>query len=83
MKIEEIKELIINELKNIAPEMNFNELQPDEILREELDIDSMDWLNFLVAIHEKTGVDIPESDYEGLDTLEHISDYVYNASLRS
>lgn len=82
MTIEEIKDIMIRQLKYIAPEINFDEIRPDDNLREELDIDSIDWLNFLVAIDKETGVEIPEADYELLDTLEHTCQYIYNATPR-
>ncbi len=64
----EIKALVLRELGNIAPEAEFN-LDPDADLREQIDLDSMDLLNLMIAIHEATGVDIPEADYPKLATL--------------
>jgi acyl carrier protein len=49
-------------LGNIAPEADLGALPPDRDLRESLDIDSMDFLNFVISLHEKLGVDIPEAD---------------------
>jgi len=73
---EEIRKLIIDLLSGIAPEADFDMLADDCELREELDIDSMDFLNFITALHEATGVDIPEQDYAGLATLEDIVAYL-------
>lgn len=64
----EIKALVLRELGNIAPEAGLN-LDPDADLREQIDLDSMDLLNLMIAIHEATGVDIPEADYPKLATL--------------
>jgi acyl carrier protein len=52
------------------------ELQADRPLREQIDLDSMDWLNFLVALHERLQVEIPESDYARLATLDQTVDYL-------
>jgi acyl carrier protein len=50
-------------LATIAPEADLDDLAPDDDLQEALDLDSMDFLNFLIAIAQSTGVEIPESDY--------------------
>ena len=64
------KALIIEVLSNIAPETDFARLRADVELRDELDLDSMDLLNFVARLHERTGRDIPESDYPQLSTLD-------------
>lgn len=68
MSDDEIKALVLRELGNIAPEAG-TEIDPDADLREQVDLDSMDVLNLMIAIHEATGVDIPEADYPKLATL--------------
>jgi acyl carrier protein len=73
---DELRAAIVATLQGIAPELEAGELQPDRLLREQVDLDSMDWLNFLVAVHERFGVDIPEADYARLATLDAIVDYV-------
>ncbi len=72
----QIKEVILNALKQIAPVSAVNELQPDDNLREALDLDSFDHLNFLIDLNSKLGVDIPEKDYGKLNTLAGIMDYL-------
>jgi acyl carrier protein len=69
MNSDEIRAVVIAELSNIAPEMDVAAIMPDADLRETLDIDSMDFLNFIMALHKKLGVDIPERDYPKLFTL--------------
>ena len=66
----EAKSLIEDIIGGIAPEADFATLAGDEDLREALDLDSMDFLNFVVALHERTGIDIPEADYPRLRTLD-------------
>ncbi len=68
MNEDEIRALVLRELANIAPEADAN-LDPDVELREQIDLDSMDLLNLMIAIHEATGVEIPEADYPMLATL--------------
>jgi acyl carrier protein len=72
----EIKDAIFAGLRRIAPESDPRSLRPDQNLRETLDIDSFDFLSFLVGLHEKLGVEIPEADYGQLTTLEKMIGYL-------
>jgi acyl carrier protein len=65
----EARTLICDILRGIAPESDPEGLADDEDMREALDLDSMDFMNFVVALHERTGIDIPEADYPKLRTL--------------
>lgn len=76
MTEDEIRKLIFDTLGGIAPEADFDMLEDDEELREALDIDSMDFLNFITGLHEATGADIPEEDYAKLATLGDIVSYL-------
>jgi acyl carrier protein len=53
-----------------------SKIDPGESLRDQLDIDSMDFLNFLIALHDAVEVDIPESDYPRLSTLRSTVEYL-------
>jgi acyl carrier protein len=68
----EIRAAVLETLKSIAPEMDAGGLKPDQPLRRQVDLDSMDWLNVIAGLHEKLQVDIPESDYGRLGTLDAI-----------
>jgi len=57
-------------LGSIAPEADFSTVSGGEDLREALDLDSMGFLNFVIALHERTGIDIPEADYPKLRTID-------------
>jgi len=72
----EIRRVIIAELGNIAPETDAGTIDPKADIREALDIDSMDFLNFITALHEKLKVDIPETDYRELLTLDKAVAYL-------
>jgi acyl carrier protein len=72
----EIKALVVNELKRLAPEADADEIDSAIDLREQIDLDSMDMLNLMIAIHEATGVDIPETDYPQLTTLNDCAAYL-------
>ncbi len=70
MNREEIAGAIRFILGGIAPEVDLAQVRPDADLRDELDIDSMDFLRFVVGIHERLGVDVPEADYPRIRTLD-------------
>jgi len=63
-------------LATIAPEADLDDVGADEDLQEALDLDSMDFLNFLIAIAKSTGVEIPESDYHLVRTRAGCRDYL-------
>ena len=71
-----IRATVLRLLGEVAPEADLSLIKPDRRIRDQLDIDSMDALNFLIAVHEATGVDIPESDYPKLTTLDNIVAYL-------
>jgi acyl carrier protein len=68
--------LALEVLRSIAPEVEPGTIEPGRPLRQQVDLDSMDWLNFLVGLHERLGVNIPEADYAGLVTLDNVLDYL-------
>lgn len=76
MKANEIKKLVFQLLKQIAPDTEPSALQPDENIRETLDIDSFDSLQFLVSLNEKLGIEIPEQDYGKITTLKTLVNYI-------
>ena len=78
MTREEILTRIVSELQNVAPGCEPEHADPDADLREELDIDSMDFLNFIIALHKKLDIEIPESDYPKLSTLNNVVTYIEN-----
>ncbi len=63
-------------LRGIAPEVDLASIRGDADLRDELDIDSMDFLRFMVQLHERLGVDVPEADYPRVRTLDGCTAYV-------
>jgi acyl carrier protein len=71
-----IEEKVLGILAGLAPEMDVHTLKPDVRLRDQMDIDSMDFLNFLIAVDAELGVDIPEADYPKLATLNSIYSYL-------
>ena len=72
----DIRKVVQEELNNIAPEVDMASVEPAADLREAIDIDSMDFLNFITAIHHRLGIDIPEIDYPKLVTLDGAIEYL-------
>ncbi len=75
MKPEQLQQQVIASLTSIAPEIDPATIAADKPLRDQVDLDSADWLNFLVALKERTGIDIPDADVARLTTLRKLLDY--------
>ncbi len=72
----ELRSTVVTLLQRVAPEVDRAALDGKAPLRDQVDLDSMDFLNFLVSLHESLHVDIPESAYEKLSSLNDIVGYV-------
>jgi len=76
MTEDELKIIIADILKQIAPDTDPAKLLPDDNIREKLEIDSFDALQFIVALDEKLGVETPEQDYGKITTLNTLVSYI-------
>jgi acyl carrier protein len=72
----EIRETVFDALRRIAPEADPTQLSPTSKIRESLEIDSYDFLQFLIAINKRLGVEVPEADYGKLQTLDDLTNYL-------
>jgi acyl carrier protein len=72
----DIRAVALSTLKSIAPEVEEAELLADRPLRNQVDLDSMDWLNFLLGLHRQLKVEIPEADYAQLISLDDVVSYL-------
>ncbi|MFH0709765.1 MAG: phosphopantetheine-binding protein [Pseudomonadota bacterium] len=75
MNQEQIKSAIIEQILEIAPDIDEAQIIPDNNIQRSLEIDSFDFLKILTALSEILGVEVPESDYAKVDTLEHMVGY--------
>ena len=75
MNAREAETVLVEELRRIAPDIDITVIDRDGDLREQFDIDSMDFLNLVIGLHQRTGVDIPEADYPRLFTLAGMAEY--------
>jgi acyl carrier protein len=76
MNEDQIRATVLRLLGEVAPEADMAALKPDRRIRDQIDIDSMDALNFLIAIDAELGIDIPEADYPKMTTLDTIVAYL-------
>jgi acyl carrier protein len=72
----EIRALAADVLAGIAPEADLATVGDDEDLRAALDLDSMDFMNLVIGLHQRTGIDIPEADVPRLFTLRGLTAYL-------
>lgn len=72
----EIRNAVYAALGDIAPEVESGTLQGDRPIRDQVEIDSFDFLQLLIRLSESTGVEIPESDYDRVQTLDGLITYV-------
>jgi acyl carrier protein len=72
----EIRTAVLEALTSVAPEIDPGAVQAGAVLRQEFDLDSMDVLNFVIALHGRLGVAVPESDYPRLATLDGAVGYL-------
>lgn len=76
MTRDEIRTKVLSSLSQIAPEADLNRLKPSVRIRDQLDLDSMDFLNFLIALNKELNADVPERDYPKLVTLDGLLNYL-------
>jgi acyl carrier protein len=76
MTADQILAVIRDELSRLAPEVDFDTADPSRPIQQEFDIDSMDFLNFITALHARLGVNVPEADYSRVGTIASAQDYL-------
>jgi acyl carrier protein len=76
MEPAQLRAVALRALGDLAPEADLDHLAGDELIQEALDLDSFDFLRLVQALHDATGVDIPELDYPKVATLDGVVDYL-------
>lgn len=76
MTKDDIKKLVIDIIADIAPDEDTSGLKPDVRLRDQLQLDSMDFLDIVMELRKRHGIEVPEADYIHLATLESCADYL-------
>ncbi|HCJ11791.1 MAG: acyl carrier protein [Verrucomicrobia bacterium GWF2_51_19] len=76
MTKEAIQSLILDIISDIAPDEDISNVNPNVPLREQLDLDSMDFLDIVMELRKKHGIEVPESDYPQLASLHSCAEYL-------
>ena len=76
MTTQELQKDILRILGSIAPEADPSSIKPAVPFRDQLDLDSMDFLNFVIAMHKEFKVEIPEADYSKVASLQGCAEYI-------
>jgi acyl carrier protein len=76
MTPDQIRAAFLDELVRVAPDLDPDAVGEDDHLQEDLELDSMDFLNLVAALHKRLGIDIPEADYPHLATTRQAAEYL-------
>jgi acyl carrier protein len=72
----ELMDVVKRTLISVAPDLEGERFDPDQTFRDQFEIDSMDFLNFVIGLNKQTGLEIPEADYSQIQTLSGAADYL-------
>ncbi len=76
MTEDQVKQIVVDIIDEIAPDEETEGLKPDVALREQLDLDSMDFLDIVMELRKQHGIEVPEEDYPKLASLDSCADYL-------
>lgn len=76
MTHEEVKKIVLDIIAEIAPDEDLSDVKPDVRLREQLNLDSMDFLDIVMELRKQHGIEVPETDYPKLATLDSCGEYL-------
>ena len=76
MTKEDIKKVVLDIISEIAPDEDLSNVQPHIRLRDQLDLDSMDFLDIVMELRKQHGIEVPEEDYQKLASLDSCADYL-------
>jgi acyl carrier protein len=72
----ELRDTVLKVLGQVAPEVDLDDVEPSEDLREQFDLDSMDILDLAVGLYQETGIEVPEQDYAQVVTVDGAVEYL-------
>ncbi len=76
MTVDEARAAFLQELSRIAPDVEIADVRGSDHLQDDLELDSMDVLNLVTALHKRFGIDVPEADYERIATPDAAAGYL-------
>ena len=77
MDKEKIKQIVLDIIAEIAPDEDLTDVKPEVRLRDQLDLDSMDFLDIVMELRKKHGIEVPESEYRQLESLDSSAEYLF------
>jgi acyl carrier protein len=72
----EIHKIVLDIIREIAPDEDVSQVKPEVPLREQLDLDSMDFLDIVMELRKKYNIEVPEADYKRLESLDSCAEYL-------
>lgn len=76
MTEEDVKKIVLDIIAEIAPDEDLSDVKLDVLLREQLELDSMDFLDIVMELRKKHGIEVPEADYPKLESLNSCAEYL-------
>jgi|TARA_A100001015_G_scaffold172885_1_gene192142 acyl carrier protein len=76
MTPEQVKQIVIDIINEIAPDEDTSNLKAEVNLRDQMDLDSMDFLDIVMELRKQHGIEVPEEDYPQLASLDSCADYL-------
>jgi len=73
---DEVKKIVLAIIADIAPDEDLSNVKPEVRLREQLELDSMDFLDIVMELRKKYGIEVPEADYPKLASLDSCAEYL-------
>ncbi len=76
MTEDQVKQIVIDIIAEIAPDEDTSNIKPEVKLREQLDLDSMDFLDIVMELRKQHNIEVPEADYPELASLDSCAAYL-------
>ena len=76
MNKEKVRQIVLDIIAEIAPDEDLSDVKPDVRLRDQLDLDSMDFLDIVMELRKQHGIDVPEAEYRQLESLDSSATYL-------
>ena len=76
MTNDECKKVVLDIIADIAPDEDLSNVKPDVRLRDQLQLDSMDFLDIVMELRKRHGIEVPEKDYQQLASLDSCAEYL-------
>lgn len=76
MTKEDTKQVVLDIIADVAPDEDLSNVKPDVRLRDQLELDSMDFLDIVMELRKRHNIEVPEADYPELASLDSCAEYL-------